>query len=319
VHQNVLDLGHTAGTLLLACYVIAGLSTAAAGLLPGNASRFRLLCLALGLALAGWATKVLLTGGVIIVGLAVLLVPVALTAKAITGTVRAYARRRRAALLRAQPHPAAARTYTEPFALAAATPAAPTTRARRSSGDTRQARFHGNAIAPPPAFPTPPRFAPQPLHNVPAPRPAPDDRPAQSRPRISPAPTASAPAWSLPAPTLPAPTPVPTSPLPAGTWPSPAVTLPANQTISPRRPAGSHQWARAAAWPSGQQTWAVRDADAVLDPADARDPFEDPSDLVAPAAASRMLPASMPDPSPVWPGAVRARHRAAGTAAGSSA
>lgn len=28
-------------------------------------------------------------------------------------------------------------------------------------------RFHGHAIAPPAAFPEPPRFAPQPLHNVP--------------------------------------------------------------------------------------------------------------------------------------------------------
>ncbi|MEV0565138.1 hypothetical protein [Dactylosporangium sp. NPDC050588] len=283
MHQNVSHLGSTAGTLFLICYVIAGLITAAAGFLPGNASRLRLVCVTFGLALAGWSAKVLFTGGPMLIGLAVLLAPLSLTATAIIGTCRAYSRRRAPTRL-SRPHPAAARTYTEPNSpfppvfpvpvhaprpsthLAAADPFLPSSAARSSSpgaplfpvgahsapvagsdlssavvtpnepapahlastvahragteapetpmpahagrssahgapsvhtavrtdagstampaapaGQRRgprrlstpaaQPRFHGHAIAPPPAFPTPPRFAPQPLHNVPAPQP----------------------------------------------------------------------------------------------------------------------------------------------------
>ncbi|GAA1528160.1 hypothetical protein GCM10009827_051670 [Dactylosporangium maewongense] len=284
MHQNVSHLGSTAGTLFLICYVIAGLITAAAGFLPGNASRLRLVCVTFGLALAGWSAKVLFTGGPMLIGLAVLLAPLSLTVTAIIGTCRAYSRRRAPTRL-SRPHPAAARTYTEPnspfppvvpvpvhapwpsthlapadpflpssaarssspgahlFPVGAhsapvagsdlssavvtpndpapahrastvahragteapetpmpapaagrgsahgapsvhaavqagagstATPAAPAGQRRgprRLSTPAAQPRFHGHAIAPPPAFPTPPRFAPQPLHNVPAPQP----------------------------------------------------------------------------------------------------------------------------------------------------
>lgn len=57
MHQNVLHLGGTAGTLILAVYVIGGLITIAAGLLPGNATRFRLLCVLVGLTLSAWSAR----------------------------------------------------------------------------------------------------------------------------------------------------------------------------------------------------------------------------------------------------------------------
>lgn len=232
MHQNVLDLGGTAGTLILACYVIGGLVAAASGFLPGNAPSFRLLCVVAGLALSGWAAKVLVLGGTIVVGVGVLLLPVVLTVAAVTGTYRARRPRRTPSL---RPHPAAARTYTQP-APYGTPPAAPAPWPSAAAGfgppthvgfdapahagfDTpahggfnapvpggfsapahgapvddhgvpavtraaawpqtpparaTQPRFHGHAIAPPAAFPTPPRFAPQPLHNIPSPRQAPD-------------------------------------------------------------------------------------------------------------------------------------------------
>jgi hypothetical protein len=169
VHQNVLHLDGTAGSLILAGSVIGGLVTIAV----------------------------------------------------IIGVYRASLRRRAARLAALRPHPAT-RTYTEPPSFqsfqepsfwspslqappAGAHSAGPAHRARSAPGDrgTRaaQPRFHGHAIAPPSAFPSPPRFAPQPLHSVPSPRPAPvgsvaahAQYPAHHRPSAAAAPPAHAPA-----------------------------------------------------------------------------------------------------------------------------
>ncbi len=122
------------------------------------------------------------------------LIVLAVLLVSVIGTLRmhrSHRAARRPAPLR--PHPAA-RPYTEPVpptmpyagtartgthaapAGTAPMPAAPMPAAPMPGAPAGgRRRFHGHAIAPPAAFPEPPRFAPQPLHNVPstglAPRP----------------------------------------------------------------------------------------------------------------------------------------------------
>ncbi|MEU0554841.1 hypothetical protein [Dactylosporangium sp. NPDC006015] len=451
MHQNVSHLGSTAGTLFLICYVIAGLITAAAGFLPGNASRLRLVCVTFGLALAGWSAKVLFTGGPMLIGLAVLLAPLSLTATAIIGTCRAYSRRRAPTRL-SRPHPAAARTYTEPnspfppvvpvpvhapwpsthlapadpflpssaarssarssspgahlFPVGAhsapvagsdlssavvtpndpapahqastvahragteapetpmpapapapaagrgsahgapsvhaavragagstATPAAPAGQRRgprRLSTPAAQPRFHGHAIAPPPAFPTPPRFAPQPLHNVPAPQP---HSVLVPRTHNVPAPQPH----SVPAPrphSVPAPRPALDDHITARfqasanhLQPSPSHSsrsslAPSPEPFASQHPSSAQVWARAHAW-TGEQP-AVHDW---TDSSPSRQPSRRlrgvvPSQNLDTMTSSptvepsmRMALAPVTDPSPLQPSSVRARHRAGGTSA----
>ncbi|MET7419600.1 hypothetical protein [Dactylosporangium sp. NPDC005555] len=438
MHQNVLDLGGTAGTMLLTCYLIGGLITAAAGFLPGNPPKLRLLCVTVGLALSGWAAKVLVLGGVILVGRIVLVLPATLTAAALAGTFRAYSRRRTASARRSRPHPAAARTYTEPppmppapgapasagshpafaapvqvfaapaptFAAAAPTsavpmyaadqaplpsavplprhapasaaptsavpmyadqaplpsavplprhaPASSAQRTRRmpvvsdaadqafatstqpasaASAEKRphhmrpaaQPRFHGHAIAPPATFPTPPRFAPQPLHNVPSPRRAADDsvtahtdRPANHlRTPSFPLPSRSLPTRSMPAHSSPA------HPSPA--HPSPAHPSPAHPSSA--QPLPAPEWARTQVWTGVQELPHAQDPTRSRTSSWSQDPTAGPRGVVpsqpnatlmsAPVFAppQRMALAPVTGPSQLQPSAVRARHRAAGTSA----
>ncbi|WP_327010137.1 hypothetical protein OHA72_24580 [Dactylosporangium sp. NBC_01737] len=170
MHQNVLHLGGTAGTLILAVYVIGGLITIAAGLLPGNATRFRLLCVLVGLTLSAWSAKVLFLGGVILVGLPILLVPATLTVAALIGTYRAYRPQRAPHLTPLRPHPAA-RTYTEPrpFQPAPAFPGALPLPAHATPAFAHATPPFGGA-APPPAHAAPAlaHAAPASAHAAPA-------------------------------------------------------------------------------------------------------------------------------------------------------
>ncbi|MEV4136279.1 hypothetical protein AB0J72_29435 [Dactylosporangium sp. NPDC049742] len=359
MHQNVSHLGSTAGTLFLICYVIAGVITAAAGFLPGNASRLRLVCVTFGLAFAGWSAKVLFTGGPMLIGLAVLLAPLSLTTIAIIGTCRAYSRRHAPTRL-SRPHPAAARTYTEPNSpfppvvpvpvhapwpsthLAPADPFLPSPATRSSSlgahlfpvgahsapvsgahlttavlaptgpapahlaTPAAQRRFHGHAIAPPPAFPTPPRFAPQPLHNVPAPQPhnVPAPRPALddhitarfqgSANHLQPSPSLS----------------------------SRSSLAPSPEPFASQHPSSAQEWARAHAWTGDQPAVHDRTDSSSSRHSSRRLRGVVPSQNLDTITSSppiepsmRMALAPVTDPSPLQPSSVRARHRAAGTSA----
>ncbi|MEV0127730.1 hypothetical protein AB0H83_04600 [Dactylosporangium sp. NPDC050688] len=131
------------------------------------------------------------------------LIVLAVLLVSVVGTLRLH-RSRRAARRPAplRPHPAA-RPYTEPCppavtfdgtlrtgAHAAPTGPAPAHAAPGDGTAVAQSpvpggggrRFHGHAIAPPAAFAEPPRFAPQPLHNVPPPGSVPQP-PARARHR----------------------------------------------------------------------------------------------------------------------------------------
>jgi hypothetical protein len=142
-------------------------------------------------------------------------------------------------------------------------------------------RFHGHAIAPPATFPTPPRFAPQPLHNVPSQRSAPDGYVTVH---------AQYPANHL--------------------QPSPRHPSSHSAAVSHGPTLGHAPTWQPAAVRSLEPSWAEGSVEGERVPVRRQHVTSSHAGL----PATRMPLAPMTDPSPLQPSAVRARHRAAGSA-----
>jgi len=83
MHLATIDLNGPMGNLILAVYVIGGITLFAVSLLPGKSALWRVGGAIVGLGIASWAAYVFLFGGWIVINFYVALLPFILAVKAI--------------------------------------------------------------------------------------------------------------------------------------------------------------------------------------------------------------------------------------------